>query len=106
MGDIGAISAHYDRHNLNKCPIFMAYLTIMVVYYLMYMACYTLWTQLGFNSTFSGNLNDAYFLYINLTELMSYLFVRTRTSIKYFPKFILLANVTFLMYINSFMYPC
>lgn len=39
-------------------------------------------------------------------ELASFLFVRTRSSIKFFPKFITLANLSFLMYVNSFMYGC
>jgi hypothetical protein len=106
MGDIGAISAHFDRHGWSKRPIYMAFLGMMIVYYLMYIACYSVWTKIGFNSTFSSGLNDGYFFYINLTELLTYLFVRTRSSIKYLPKFVLMANMMFLMYINSFMYPC
>lgn len=83
----------------------MAFLVMMVVYYVMYMACFKVWTNFAFNDTFSDTLNDGYFFYINITELMAYLFVRTRSSIKYLPKFILVANMWFLCYCNSYMYP-
>jgi hypothetical protein len=106
MGDIGALSAHFDRMELNKAPIYMGYIGMLVVYYVMYMGCYYIWTRLAFNKTFSDSLNDGYFFYANMSELLSFIFVRTRSSIKYFPKFILIANLSFLMYVNSYMYPC
>jgi hypothetical protein len=40
-----------------------------------------------------------------MTELASFLFIRTRSSIKYFPKFITIANIIFLIYVNSYLYP-
>jgi hypothetical protein len=39
-------------------------------------------------------------------ELSAFVFVRTRSSIKYYPKFVSMANVLFLYYINSTMYAC
>lgn len=42
--------------------------------------------------------------YILSFELHSLLFIRTRTSIKYFPKFITMLNIMFLFYLNSYMY--
>mmetsp|Transcript_992 Transcript_992/g.1779 ORF Transcript_992/g.1779 Transcript_992/m.1779 type:complete len:233 (-) Transcript_992:685-1383(-) len=105
MGDIGAMSAYFDRNGMSKTMIYLAYIMMMAVYYIMYMACYQVWTSLAFNQTFSDTLNDGYFFYVNTIELVGYLFIRTRTSIKYLPKFILVANLTFLMYCNSFMYP-
>ena len=60
---------------------------------------------MAFNSNFTKSLNDAYFFYINTVELLSFLFIRTRSSIKYAPKFLTIANLIFLMYINSYMYP-
>lgn len=41
-----------------------------------------------------------------MTELAAFIFIRTRTSIKYFPKLVTLANLLFLYYINSTMYSC
>ena len=71
----------------------------------MYMACYNFWTYMAFNSSFTESLNDSYFFYINTIEMLSFLFVRTRSNIKYFPKYITIGNMMFLMYINSYMYP-
>lgn len=61
---------------------------------------------MAFNNTISGSFNDAYFFYVNMIEMVSFIFVRTRSSIKYFPKLITIANITFLFYVNSEMYPC
>ena len=72
----------------------------------MYLACYEIWTIWAFNSNFSMALNDAYFFYISTLELMSFLFIRTRSSIKYLPKLLTIVNMMFLMYVNSFMYGC
>lgn len=57
-----------------------------------------------FPYTFPGSLNDLYFAYINLVEFGCFIFVRTRMTIKYLPKFITILNLMFLFYINSYMY--
>ena len=44
--------------------------------------------------------------HISTIELMCFIFIRTRSSIKYLPKLITIANITFLMYVNSFMFGC
>ena len=49
-------------------------------------------------------LPDFYFMYSSLLELIVILFVRTRSSIKHFPKLITAANVTFIVYLNMYMY--
>lgn len=76
------------------------------MYYLMFLACSNAWTHLCFNSYFSMSLNDAYFFYVTMMELFSFLFFRTRSTLKYLPKYITIANLIFLIYVNSYMYPC
>ena len=44
-----------------------------------------------YGDTYSGIINDKYFFYINYTELIFLVFCRTRSSIKYLAKYILLA---------------
>ena len=44
-------------------------------------------------------------LYISFCEIASLLFIRTRSSIKYLPKLLTLANLIFLVYVQSYMYP-
>lgn len=106
MGNIGALSAYFDRNRRNKCLIYFAVVTILMVYYLMYLASYSLWTFMAFQGPYSGSLNDSYFFYMNSVELLSFIFIRTRSSIKYLPKYLTIANLIFLMYTNSYMYPC
>ena len=106
MGDVGALSAYLDRNRMSKSQLFLAFISTLIIYYLMYMACYQMWTFMAFSNSFAGSLNDAYFFYMNTIELLSFLFVRTRSSIKYFPKMVTLCNLMFLMYVNSYMYPC
>ena len=60
---------------------------------------------MAFNSTFSGMVNEEYYLTVALFELLSFQFIRTRSSIKYFPKFITILNMVFLMYVTAHMYP-
>ena len=57
-----------------------------------------------FPYTYPSSLNDLYFGYVNMIEFACFLFVRTRISIKYLPKFITILNLVFLFYINSYMY--
>jgi hypothetical protein len=106
MGDIGALSAYLDRERISKSIIYLSYIGILFIYYFMYLSCNHLWTLMAFNNTISGSVNDAYFFYINMIEMASFIFVRTRSSIKYFPKIITIANLIFLFYVNSEMYPC
>jgi hypothetical protein len=49
-------------------------------------------------------LPEAYFFSIFVLEFVTILFIRTRSSIKYFPKFITLINIWFLFYCNSYFY--
>jgi len=51
-----------------------------------------------------GVINELYFGYSNLLEFFCFIFVRTRLSIKYCPKFLTIINLIFLLYINSYMY--
>ena len=72
----------------------------------MFLSCSSVWSLLCFNSFFTGSLNDAYFFYVIMLELISFVFFRTRSTLKYLPKYLTAANVTFLIYVNSYMYPC
>jgi len=57
-----------------------------------------------FPALYPMGLPETYFFYINILELLSIMFIRTRSSLKFYPKFILLANVWFLAYCNSYLY--
>ena len=105
MGDSGALSAYLDREGMSRCPVYSGYLLTGLVYYALYLASERLFTMMTFQTgSYSGEINQAYFFYINMLELTSFIFLRTRSSIKYYPKIITLANLSFLYYINSTMY--
>lgn len=57
-----------------------------------------------FPEPFAGHINDIYFAYANFLEFFFFIFIRTRTSIKFAAKYITIINVIFLYYINSYMY--
>ena len=105
MADVGALAAYLDREGRPKGIIYGTYFFSLALYYVMYIACSHLWTIMCFSSqVYSENVNQAYFFYINMLELGSFIFLRTRSSIKYFPKIITLANLVFLFYVNTTMY--
>jgi len=72
----------------------------------MYASCYILWSQLVFPTIIARGINDLYFFYANLMEFLTLFFIRTRSSIKFFPKFITMLNVSFIFYVNSYFYSC
>lgn len=105
MGDMGALAAYLDREGISRSIIYLTYCCSLALYYVMYIACSHLWTIMCFSSLiYSDNINQSYFFYVNMLELCAFIFLRTRSSIKYFPKIISLANILFLFYINSTMY--
>ena len=101
MGNTGALAAYLDRHDRSKSPLIICIMTSLTIYYLMYMASYDLWTGMTFNNTYSGIINDQYYFYVNYTELLAFLFIRTRSSIKYLSKLVTIINLMFLMYVNQ-----
>ena len=99
---IGGIAAHFDRTGRHKIIIGLGFAGIIFIFYFMYAGCYYLWTPMLFNRSYPNGINDAFFFGINMIEFMTFLLIRTRISIKYFPKFIFLTNIFFLGYIKHY----
>ena len=106
MGDIGAQGAYLEREGRSKAFLYFGYFLMLSAYYLMFLSCSSVWTYMCFNSYFTMAVNEAYFFYVIMLELVAFVFFRTRSTLKYLPKYLTLANVVFLVYINSYMYPC
>ena len=104
MGVIGAYAAHLDRQGQSKKPFLLGLLATLFVFYFMQTSCYFFWTQLLFPGPFAGHVNDSYFAYANCLEFFVFIFLRTRSSIKFCAKYLTIINVIFLFYINSYMY--
>ena len=104
MGNHGAMAAYLDRNRRSKAGLILCITTCLVTYYAMFMASYAFWDTTTFNTTFTGKINDNYYSYINILEMTTFLFVRTRSTIKYFSKYITIVNLMFLVYVNSHLY--
>jgi hypothetical protein len=101
---IGAMAAYIDRRGTSKVNLIMSFFACLVTYYFMYGACYWMWTQLVFPNIMAKGINDLYFFYINLLEFISLFFFRTRSTLKYLPKYLTIVNLVFIFYVNSYMY--
>ena len=101
MGLIGAYSAHLDRQGASKKTFLTALMFALIVFYFMQTSCYFFWTNHIFPAM---HVDDMYFVYSNFLEFFVFIFIRTRTSIKFYAKFITILNISFLVYINSYMY--
>lgn len=104
MGIIGAQIADLHRNKKSQIFFVVAVMTGLFLTYYVQTCCYYVWLILMFPSTFAGNLNDLYFFYSNLVEFTFFIFIRTRLSLKYYPKVVTLLNLVFLVYINSYLY--
>ena len=101
---IGVQAAFLDRRGSSKKPLILAFFLCLLCFYCMYGSCYFLWQAIVFPSMYSSGIPDVYFFYFNMIEFASLFFVRTRSSIKYLPKLLTIANVIFIFYINSYQY--
>lgn len=104
MGPIGAEIAHLDRSNRSKITFTLAIMACMFTIYYMQTGCYFMWNISVMPSIRAGDISDFYFGLINLVEFIFFIFIRTRISIKYFPKFVTIINIMFLFYLNSYVY--
>ena len=104
MGMIGAYSAHLDRQGASKLTFLFALLFTLFVMIFMQTSFFFFWTQIIFPETYAININDMYFVYSIFLEFFAFIFIRTRTSIKFYAKIITIINLCFLFYINSYMY--
>ena len=104
MGIIGAQIADLQRNKNSKILFSLAVVAILFLTYYVQTCCYYVWVKLMFPASFASNLNDLYFFYSNLLEFSFFIFVRTRLSLKYYPKIVTLTNLVFFVYINVYLY--
>lgn len=104
MGIIGAQIADLQRTKQSKVFFALAVVAILLLTYYVQTCCYYVWVRLMFPASFASNLNDLYFFYSNLLEFNFFIFIRTRLSLKYYPKVVTLLNLVFFVYLNSYMY--
>lgn len=101
---IGAQAAYMDSRGMNKTKLVCSFFVCLFIFYFMYASCYFLWTAMMFPNFFAKGVNDLYFFYVSVMEFLTLLFVRTRSTIKYLPKYITILNICYLYYINQYFY--
>lgn len=104
MAMTGAHAAYHDRFRMSKRGLFFTLSCLLSLNYGFWIACQEFSSKTSFNSIYSL-MPRQYFLLVEVVEILNYIFVRTRTTIKYLPKFITITHMTFLMYVNSHVYP-
>lgn len=86
--------------------LFFAFFGFLAVTYIFYGTCYNAWSSIFFSHRPTlRNEGDLYYPYIELIELVTLIFIRTRMSIAYFPKIITVMNVVYLYYCFTNFYP-
>lgn len=78
---------------------------IMLVFYMTLVACQRVWTNLLFDVAYSGTINESFYRFMTFYELVSFMVFRTRSTLKYAPKFLSIFHVMFLYYHMSYVYP-
>lgn len=104
MGIVGAQIADLQRTNRSKFFFALGVSSLLLLTYYVQTCCYFIWVRIMYPQSFAGGLNDMYFFYSNIVEFTFFIFIRTRLSLKYYPKVVTLMNTFFLVYINSYLY--
>lgn len=78
----------------------MAFLFLIIVFYTLYISCILLWNSLLFNFSYKRGADQNFYGYMIFLEFTSLLFIRTRSSLRYYPALIFLLLFFYLYYIN------
>jgi len=83
--------------------LLMAFFITLLVFYFLYGAAYVLWTSMIFGHIYPKGLNEKFYTIFSVFEFFSLIFVRTKNSVLYFPKGLLVLVCGFLMFcFNNF----
>ena len=77
---------------------------MFLVLLLLTASCYVLMVKIVFPELLADYISIDYFCYSYILETLAFVHIRTRSSIKFFAKFITILNVIFLFYMNNYMY--
>ena len=80
--------------------IFFSQVGLMIVFYCIYVSLFEFLDTLLFVWSFPLGINLKFYILIVVLEIGSFLFVRTRTSLKFFPKLVFLFLFMFCFYIQ------
>lgn len=82
----------------------MAFLGMVIVFYTLYISCMLLWNTLLFNFSYKRGIDQNFYGFIIFIEFSSMLFIRTRSSLRYYPPIIFFLLFVYLWYVNFNVY--
>ena len=83
----------------------LSFLLMLIVFYFMYACTYMLWTPMVFGSSYPFGLDERVYTMFSLVEFFSLIFIRSKKSVNWFPKIIMVLMVSFFVYRKNNFYP-
>ena len=82
------------------CCVMMAFIAMVIIFYTLYISCIMLWNSILFNFSYKRGVDQNFYGFIIILEFFSMLFIRTRTSLRYYPPMIFFWLFVYLFYVN------
>eukprot|EP01017_Pseudomicrothorax_dubius_P036517 TRINITY_DN5234_c0_g1_i1.p1 TRINITY_DN5234_c0_g1~~TRINITY_DN5234_c0_g1_i1.p1 ORF type:complete len:314 (-),score=50.13 TRINITY_DN5234_c0_g1_i1:115-1056(-) len=84
--------------------VLLGFLLTVLLFYCIYLTSLFLWNSLLFYKSAPRGLDESFYGFVAILEFAALVFIRTRSSLKFFPGFAVLLLVSFLMYFNTSVY--
>lgn len=81
--------------------LIFAFVLLFVFFYFLYLGSYYLWNFFLFHKAINPGTDENFYVLCALLEMASILFIRTRSSFYFLPKFWLLLLFAYLYYVNT-----
>lgn len=95
------LRSYYSRYMKIRIYLCLGCIVLGYLYSMVYYSTFFIFQVMTSSQSYIRDQHlFLYFYYVNLLEVMSFMFVRTRSSIKYLPKLITISNLIWLMYIS------
>ncbi len=87
--------------NKSSKELVSAFLKMIVLIYFVYLSALYIGAFFLFNKPLPRGVDENFLAYLAILELISLIFIRTRSSLKWFPKYSMLLIFTFLFFIQN-----
>jgi hypothetical protein len=84
--------------------VLLAFLAMILIFYCIYLTSILIWNGLLFYKSFPKGIDENFYGLMACLEFAVLVFLRTRSSIKYYPQYIGVAIIMFLTYVNMTAY--
>ena len=84
-----------------KKYLISAFLFLLGFFYFIYLGSYYLWTFLLFHKSLQPGTDENFYVLCALIEFITLIFIRTRSSLKFLPKYLVLILFTYVYYVNN-----